>query len=115
MVENDLISRINNGTNCPNCGAPINSTKCLYCGTTFIDFACIKINEPFFLKIKNNDDKIIISKVKLDNVSSEIINQGCASYCDGIRVAGSLSRSINFHLDFHSVNESDTIARIIDS
>ena len=26
-------------TNCPNCGAPIESDKCAYCGTIFVDFA----------------------------------------------------------------------------
>lgn len=28
-------------TNCPNCGAPISSIECPYCGTVFYDFATI--------------------------------------------------------------------------
>ena len=28
-------SNINKSTNCPNCGAPITSSKCDYCGTNF--------------------------------------------------------------------------------
>ena len=27
-----------NGLNCPNCGAPITSKTCSYCGTTFINY-----------------------------------------------------------------------------
>lgn len=41
-------------TNCPNCGAPITSEKCPYCGTLFYDFSCIDIQEPTYLKIKHN-------------------------------------------------------------
>ena len=29
---------IENRLNCPNCGAPITSKTCLYCGTTFINY-----------------------------------------------------------------------------
>ena len=29
--------------NCPNCGAPLVSEKCQYCGTLFYDFSAIEI------------------------------------------------------------------------
>lgn len=38
--------------NCPNCGAPITSEQCPYCGTLFYDFSAIEIGKPCFLKIK---------------------------------------------------------------
>lgn len=36
-------------TNCPNCGAPIDTDKCPYCGTRFVDIADLKTGEPIWL------------------------------------------------------------------
>lgn len=43
-----------NKTNCPNCGAPIESTKCPYCGTVFYDFATLSADEPVYIRLKIN-------------------------------------------------------------
>lgn len=56
--------------NCLNCGAPIETDKCPYCGTAFIDFACISADEPFFMKI-NHKGTICIIRVRLISVSVE--------------------------------------------
>ena len=34
MVKTEMKNRLN----CPNCGAPITSKTCPYCGTTFINY-----------------------------------------------------------------------------
>ena len=47
--------------NCPNCGAPIESTRCPYCGTVFYDFATINVDEPTYIRLKVND-RILIFK-----------------------------------------------------
>lgn len=60
--------RVRGNTNCPNCGAPIDSEKCEYCGTVFIDFAAMDADKPFFMKIKK-DDQVFIVKVRLMNAS----------------------------------------------
>lgn len=60
--------RANDSKNCPNCGAPISSEKCPYCGTTFIDFACLDADKPFFMKIKQKGE-IYILKVMLNSAS----------------------------------------------
>lgn len=65
----ESVSKTNESKNCPNCGAPIETDKCPYCGTMFVDFACMDADRPFFMKIKK-DDKIFIVKVMLR--SSEI-------------------------------------------
>ena len=57
-------SKIKESKNCPNCGAPIEADKCPYCGTVFVDFTCMDVDKPFFMKIKK-DDKIFIVKVML--------------------------------------------------
>lgn len=41
--------------NCPNCGAPITGIRCEYCGTQFLDFATIDMDEPFYIRIKQGN------------------------------------------------------------
>lgn len=53
-------------TNCPNCGAVINTyayVKCPYCGTDYFDFAPFDTSKPFYMKIRKSDGKTIICKV----------------------------------------------------
>ena len=57
-------------TNCPNCGAPIKTDKCSYCGTEFIDFACISADEPFFMKIRHGGTTCIV-RVRLSSICVE--------------------------------------------
>lgn len=45
--------------NCPNCGAPIESTRCPYCGTVFYDFATINADEPTYIRLKVNNGILI--------------------------------------------------------
>ena len=40
--------------NCPNCGAPITSTECPYCGTVFYDFTAISDEKPTYIKLNAN-------------------------------------------------------------
>ena len=41
--------------NCPNCGAPITSEKCEYCGTLFYDFANIERDKPCYIRMRLGD------------------------------------------------------------
>lgn len=52
--------------NCPNCGAPIEDTKCPYCGSVFIDFASMDMDKPFYLKIKH-DGKVMTCKARIEH------------------------------------------------
>lgn len=62
-------------TNCPNCGAPITDEKCPYCGTKFIDFSCIDTDEPFYLKVKHNND-VFVSYVSVESITLDgVINE----------------------------------------
>lgn len=61
-----------NWHNCPNCGAPVTNDECPYCGTLLIDFACIETDKPFWIKIKGQNGKIMMSKVMLTNIRNEI-------------------------------------------
>ena len=45
--------------NCPNCGAPIESTQCPYCGTVFYDFTVIDSTEPTYIRMNYNGKQIV--------------------------------------------------------
>lgn len=82
--------------NCPNCGAPIESEKCPYCGTVFIDFACVDADEPFYMKIKSQG-KIFLAKVVMTDASfntdySELYGDGSLIQ----RAIRSQNLSVNF-------------------
>lgn len=66
MFDNylDELSRANGSKNCPNCGALIETEKCPYCGTMFLDFAAMDADQPFYMKIKQ-DGQIYILKAKM--------------------------------------------------
>lgn len=40
--------------NCPNCGAPIGSHKCPYCGTVFYDFADFEVGKTAYIRLNVN-------------------------------------------------------------
>ena len=76
MIDNYLdelsrATRANGSKNCPNCGAPIESDKCPYCGTVFIDFAAMDADQPFYMKVKKNG-KIYILKVQTNSMELKI-------------------------------------------
>ena len=60
-------TRANGSKNCPNCGAPIETEKCPYCGTMFLDFAAMDADQPFYMKIKQ-DGQIYILKAKMTSM-----------------------------------------------
>lgn len=67
-VDSKDIAKTKGRTNCPNCGAPINTERCPYCGALFIDFACMDADKPFYMKVKQGDN-IHIVKVMLTSTS----------------------------------------------
>lgn len=38
--------------NCPNCGAPVTGGRCEYCGTLFLDFGALSMDEPTYIRIR---------------------------------------------------------------
>ena len=76
MLDNYLdelsrATRTNGSKNCPNCGAPIETEKCPYCGTMFLDFAAMDADQPFYMKVKK-DGKIYILKVKMTSMEFKV-------------------------------------------
>ena len=75
LDELSRATRTNGSKNCPNCGAPIETEKCPYCGTMFLDFAAMDADQPFYMKVKQ-DGKIYILKVKMSSMELRIEPNG---------------------------------------
>lgn len=58
-------------TNCPNCGAPINSTVCPYCGTAFYDFATLDDEKPTYIQA-NIDGQLLMFRAIMNVVTLEM-------------------------------------------
>lgn len=56
--------------NCPNCGAPITSTECPYCGSVFYDFATLDTEKPTYIRMKFHD-KIITTRAIMTSATIE--------------------------------------------
>lgn len=51
--------------NCPNCAAPIIGDRCEYCGTLFLDFSYIPLDEPFYLRVRTNRPRASLITTKV--------------------------------------------------
>lgn len=71
LDELSRATKTNGSKNCPNCGAPIETEKCPYCGTMFVDFATMDADKPFYMKVKK-DGKIYILKVMMSSMELRI-------------------------------------------
>ena len=57
--------------NCPNCGEPITSIECPYCGSIFYDFATLDSNKPTYLRLIWNE-QIVTTRVVLRSTTVNI-------------------------------------------
>ena len=56
---------------CPNCGAPISSFECQYCGATFYDFANLSFDKPVYIRFKNHDGNVWLMNGFLNSMNVE--------------------------------------------
>ena len=59
-------------TNCPNCGAPVVSNKCDYCGTYIFDFSQISLGEPCWISVNLGDGNKRLIHVILENADMDV-------------------------------------------
>ena len=87
--------------NCPNCGAPIDSTQCPYCGTVFFDFAAIDTEKPTYIRVKHQNH-LFTFKALMRDAEVIIDRNGCMAL-NGIGVPllyiPSYSGSVDFHFE----------------
>lgn len=99
-IDLNHISRVNDSKNCPNCGAPIETDKCPYCGTAFIDFACLDADKPFYMKVKKGEN-VFILKVALTSTEmrSECLNLNMGRL-DNVKYLGYLQSNQELTMTF---------------
>lgn len=49
--------------NCPNCGAPIQSTQCPYCGTVFYDFTVLDSDKPTYIRMNWHGNQMVFRAI----------------------------------------------------
>ena len=99
--------------NCPNCGAPIESAKCPYCGTLLLDFADLDIDKPSYVRIKIHD-KIVMFKVRINNLSTTISDDYPTLYADNNPCFIAKRRDrIDIDLSMTALPDEDGILKIV--
>lgn len=97
--------------NCPNCGAPIEDTKCPYCGSVFIDFASMDMDKPFYLKIKCNG-KVMTCKAIINHAELSISwdNEEIYLHADDRVLSTLMHNNQEHHLDIQmAIVEDDGV------
>lgn len=96
--------------NCPNCGAPIEGSRCGYCGTVFLDFGCLEIAKPMWLRMKlgssYNMVRVIMTRISVD------MSTGPELYADNTILSYARAPSLLIRPEFISLpaNESGLIS-----
>ena len=66
---------------CPNCGAPISSFECKYCGATFYDFVNLSFDKPIYIRFKHQDGNVwlmngFLNKMNVEMSTNEVTSIG---------------------------------------
>lgn len=68
-------------TNCPNCGSPLKSDVCEYCGTTFYDLASLEDGTPCYMRVRIGNNLITFKAIP--KVEAIINSSDTTSVYDG--------------------------------
>lgn len=100
--------------NCPNCGAPITSEKCEYCGTLFYDFSTIDVDKPCYLKIKYQNAIVMVkAKVRHSELNMTTESQTAYDAFGSPLITFLSSQSLDLSLEFECVPfDNDVLAQI---
>lgn len=94
--------------NCPHCGAAVTDEKCPYCGTLFYDFACLELNKPFYIKIRDSySGKIVRARCTLKNMTFKEEYGTVNLYADNRRAYTCCSEKATREITLTFVNEPD--------
>lgn len=84
--------------NCPNCGAPISSDICPYCGTAFLDWSCLELHKDNWIKIKI-DGKVCLIKANFSYLGVEFGSDPQTLYSDNNPYIIAKNPTLDLHLD----------------
>lgn len=83
--------------NCPNCGAPIESERCPYCGTIIYDFANLELGKDCWIRLKVGND-LRVFKARVNRIMANT-TEPPMHYADNTPVAISYNPEWNLELD----------------
>ena len=110
-MEADRTMEMNNITNCPNCGAPIQEDVCPYCGTVIWDFATIDLNRPRWVKVKLKGEIVIVRAI-LTNLTFDMQSPERTAYYDNnIYLAMPPSHNMDMHMVIIPDDEGTIVRR----
>lgn len=96
--------------NCPNCGAPIASEKCPYCGTVFWDFASIDMNDLNYLKIRCNGRVYVCRAYLIEQEITQRPNtETFYTYADNRPVVVNGMPDVELQLNFRVIPDKENI------
>lgn len=97
---------MNKITNCPNCGAVLDSHKCSYCGTIIYDFANFEIGKIAYIRMKIGDS-LNVFRARLTNLN---VHQDCDSnvYADN-KLAMSMGCNPIIEMELQMVSDDDGV------
>lgn len=96
--------------NCPNCGAPVQSDICPYCGSVFLDWACFDMNRPTFVKIRNHRGHIVMMKLSPEYVSINYDYNTVEIYGDNERLCRISKPGFEINATFRALEFRDPIS-----
>lgn len=96
--------------NCPNCGAPVQSDICPYCGSVFLDWACFDINRPTFVKIRDHRGHIVMMKLSPENVSIDYDYNSVEIYGDNERFYRISKPGFEINATFRALEFRDAVS-----
>lgn len=101
--------------NCPNCGAPYDSSlnACPYCKTSYFDMSAIDLNDrrPMWLKLRMGDMTFTSKVVVSPDLSVSLTEDTYEAYDGHDRkvLARASTKTADIDITFHSVGDGKTL------
>ena len=94
--------------NCPNCGAPIESTQCPYCGTVFYDFTALDSDKPTYIRMNWHGNQIVFRAI-MRSAEIEVSNDPIPFYVDNKREMIQTCTEATANIEFMILEDDDGI------
>ena len=99
--------------NCPNCGAPLSSDRCGYCGTTFYDFASLEDGAPCYMRIRFGNAMMTLKAIP--HLESMTMSSDTESAYDAIGntiLQFERNRNLGIDMRFSAIAEGGTLIQM---
>ena len=94
--------------NCPNCGAPIESTQCPYCGTVFYDFTALDSDKPTYIRMNWHGNQIVFRAI-MRSAEIEVRDDPIPFYVDNKREMIQTCTEATANIEFMILEDDDGI------